>query len=171
MALVVHPTMNYVKIRDTESGEQFILLASRVVELYPPTKKAKKDAKPAYEVLETLVGTALVGMTYEPLFDYYKERCATLVFVIFSSSQFSQRAATKRPASASSPTPTSATTPAQVSNCPLSISSRSPLTASVCLDLQQASFIVRRPLARTTIASRWPTASSPKTAVRLETLS
>jgi len=65
VALAVNPKIEYVKILVTEGDEQkkglFILAKERLVVL--------KDLK--YEVLETMLGSKLVGLSYEPLFDYY----------------------------------------------------------------------------------------------------
>ncbi len=61
MALAVGKDITYVKIRDGE--DVYILAKERLGAYY------KKGA--AYEVLEEMPGTALAGVTYEPLFPYF----------------------------------------------------------------------------------------------------
>ncbi len=67
VALAVNPSVEYVKIAIAEGDEQkkgqFILAKERL--------SALKDVK--YEVLQTMQGSELVGMAYEPLFDYYSK--------------------------------------------------------------------------------------------------
>jgi isoleucyl-tRNA synthetase len=72
LALCVHPDLGYVKIHDVERDANFILCDKLLSCLYKDPVKAKKEKK--YEVLETYKGTDLVGMEYEPLFPYFKER-------------------------------------------------------------------------------------------------
>ncbi|GAA5879032.1 hypothetical protein JCM3774_004476 [Rhodotorula dairenensis] len=78
LALCVHPDLGYVKIHDVERDANFILCDKLLSCLYKDPAKAKKEKK--YEVLETYKGTDLVGMEYEPLFPYFKERYAGRAF-------------------------------------------------------------------------------------------
>ncbi|KAJ2832727.1 isoleucine--tRNA ligase [Coemansia erecta] len=64
-ALCVNPTFEYVKILDGETGHIYILLESRLGELYKDVKKAK------FEIVEKIKAQDLVGLEYEPLFDFY----------------------------------------------------------------------------------------------------
>ncbi|KAI9221244.1 isoleucyl-tRNA synthetase [Blastocladiella britannica] len=65
LALCVHPAFEYVKIKDTESGAQYILLEKRLDALYKDVKKAK------YTVLSKHTGASLKGTRYVPLYDYF----------------------------------------------------------------------------------------------------
>ncbi|ORY04507.1 isoleucyl-tRNA synthetase [Basidiobolus meristosporus CBS 931.73] len=67
LALCVHPDFDYIKIKDGETGQIYILLEKRLEILYKNPKKAK------YEVLEKYKGKDLVGLEYTPLFNYYAE--------------------------------------------------------------------------------------------------
>ncbi|MDO8571709.1 MAG: class I tRNA ligase family protein, partial [bacterium] len=67
VALAVNPKIEYVKVKISEGDEQkkgqFILAKERLVAL--------KDIK--YEIIEAIHGSKLVGLNYEPLFDYYSK--------------------------------------------------------------------------------------------------
>jgi len=63
LALCVNPNSNYVKVLDKAKNETFILMEKRVPELY---KKAD-----SYQVLETLKGSQLKELRYQPLFPYF----------------------------------------------------------------------------------------------------
>ena len=71
LALCTHPTMEYVKIKDAQSGKMFILAESRLVELYPKMKK-KGYKGGEFEVLEKMVGEKLKGTEYTPIFPYFQ---------------------------------------------------------------------------------------------------
>ncbi|GAB7346966.1 hypothetical protein MBLNU459_g2019t1 [Dothideomycetes sp. NU459] len=64
-ALCAHPDYEYIKIHDDESGNNYILLEVGLKLLYKDPKKAK------YKVVQKLKGSELLGMRYEPLFDYF----------------------------------------------------------------------------------------------------
>lgn len=66
LGLAVHPTLDYVKLKDKASGAKYILAKARIVELYPKGQN--------YEILEEFKGETLVGLEYKPLFDYFLER-------------------------------------------------------------------------------------------------
>ncbi|MFA6295201.1 MAG: class I tRNA ligase family protein [Candidatus Paceibacterota bacterium] len=72
VALAVNPKIDYIKIRITEGDEQkkgqFIFAKERLSAL---AMTILKDIK--YEVIETIHGSKLIGMEYEPLFDYYSK--------------------------------------------------------------------------------------------------
>ena len=63
LALCVNPDKDYVKVREKDSGDVYVLMEARICELY-------KDAD-TYEVLEKFKGKTLEGKSYEPLFDYF----------------------------------------------------------------------------------------------------
>ncbi len=65
LALALGPEIEYVKVRDTESGEFYILGKARLSHYY-------KDAA-QYEIVEEMLGKDLAGMTYEPLFPYFAD--------------------------------------------------------------------------------------------------
>ena len=71
LALCVNADMDYVLVRDAASGKLYWLAESRLVELYPPKKGKKADA-PEYEVVKKVKGSALVGLEYKPLFNYFE---------------------------------------------------------------------------------------------------
>jgi len=75
LALCVNPEFDYVKIRDLERNKTLILLEKRLCQLFPKVNKPdttqeQKDAM--FTVLERMKGAALIGMTYVPLFDYFR---------------------------------------------------------------------------------------------------
>ncbi|EPZ35451.1 Rossmann-like alpha/beta/alpha sandwich fold domain-containing protein, partial [Rozella allomycis CSF55] len=69
LALCVNEEYEYVKIRDEESGNKYILLEKCVGILYGEKKNKEK-----YKVIEKMKGSDLVGRYYKPLFDYFGER-------------------------------------------------------------------------------------------------
>lgn len=90
MALCVNPNMEYVKVKEKESGEQYvqslirnvqahvqIIMKKRLVSLYASAKPVDPSAPPKepveleYELLDTFPGSSLAGKEYEPLFDYF----------------------------------------------------------------------------------------------------
>lgn len=66
LALMMGPSIEYVKILDHASQRRFILAASRVSVYY-------KDPGD-YTVVQTLSGKELAGKHYEPLFPYFSDR-------------------------------------------------------------------------------------------------
>lgn len=70
LALCVHPEMIYVKIRETETQNLYILAECRLEHIFKdPTK---------YELLEKFAGKTLAELTYEPIFDYFVEAAKKL---------------------------------------------------------------------------------------------
>ncbi|RKP10622.1 isoleucyl-tRNA synthetase [Thamnocephalis sphaerospora] len=78
MSLCVHPDFEYVKIKDGETGHKYILLERRLDVLY------KNPAKAKFEVLERMKGSALKGLEYVPLFDYFAEEFKGRAFKVFT---------------------------------------------------------------------------------------
>lgn len=70
LALCVNPDFEYVKIKDGETGAQWILLEKRLDTIYN-LKKAK------FEILKKFKGSELEGLEYTPLFPYYESRKQT----------------------------------------------------------------------------------------------
>ncbi|KAJ2477150.1 isoleucine--tRNA ligase [Coemansia sp. RSA 2320] len=64
-ALCVNPDFEYIKIRDGETGSVYILLESCLTILYKNPKVAK------FEILERIKANDLVGLEYEPIFDFF----------------------------------------------------------------------------------------------------
>lgn len=62
LALAVHPELDYVKIRDKETGRVLILARARLEANFKE-----------YEVLETMKGKSLKGLEYVPPFSYFSE--------------------------------------------------------------------------------------------------
>jgi isoleucyl-tRNA synthetase len=75
IALCVHPTMEYVKIFDKNTGKRYILAKSRIVQLFPIMTNKKKwkpeMADDMFTVEATYQGNDLVGKKYQPLFNYF----------------------------------------------------------------------------------------------------
>lgn len=69
LALAVGEEIQYLLIREKESGECYYLAEDRLEEVL---KKGKQ--KPEYEVLNKLSGRQLAGRCYEPLFGYFKSQ-------------------------------------------------------------------------------------------------
>src|SRR5690625_4657848 len=70
LALAVHPEVDYVLVRvggDSEFTGQKFVLAEALVGSY--AKELGED----HEVLKTFKGAELEGITYEPIFDYFKD--------------------------------------------------------------------------------------------------
>jgi isoleucyl-tRNA synthetase len=65
LAICAGPDIDYVAVRDAESKEIFLLAESRLSAYY---KKPEQ-----YELLKKYKGSELTGLTYEPLFDYFKD--------------------------------------------------------------------------------------------------
>ena len=74
LALAVGPDIDYLLIKDKENGECYYLAKALVGKYY----KSEED----YSVISQMKGSALKGMTYEPLFPYFaslKEKGAFIV--------------------------------------------------------------------------------------------
>jgi isoleucyl-tRNA synthetase len=65
IALAVNPELEYVKIYDEKTEKNYILLESLIKVLY------KKPQNEKYKVVEKIKGKDLVGLKYEPLFDFF----------------------------------------------------------------------------------------------------
>lgn len=77
LALAVGPDIDYVKIRDKESGE-FYILGEKLLNKY---YKSPDD----FEVVERKKGKDLVGQTYEPLFPYFADLKKLGAFQVLSA--------------------------------------------------------------------------------------
>uniref|UniRef100_A0A7S2AHV0 isoleucine--tRNA ligase n=1 Tax=Octactis speculum TaxID=3111310 RepID=A0A7S2AHV0_9STRA len=89
VALCVSPAKKdkYIKIEDLKSGEKWILMEARLVQIYPQMGGKKwKKAKNAelFKVLDTFPGSKLVGLKYLPLFDYFTAEYGETAFRVLS---------------------------------------------------------------------------------------
>jgi len=64
LALCVHPDMEYCKVKDNKTEKVYIMMEARLTQLF------KKEEE--YTVLEKMKGADLKGLTYTPLFSYFK---------------------------------------------------------------------------------------------------
>jgi len=64
LALCVHPDMEYCKVKDNKTEKVYIMMEARLTQLF------KKEEE--YTVLEKMKGNDLKGLTYTPLFSYFK---------------------------------------------------------------------------------------------------
>lgn len=75
LALCVGPDIDYIKVRDVEKDIKFIIAKDRL-EAY--------SKKKTFEVLETMKGSDLKGLRYEPLLPYFKKHEAIGAFVVLN---------------------------------------------------------------------------------------
>ncbi len=78
LALCVGSEINYVKIRDQQSGDVLYLAEARLEQIY----KIKPGQEKPYEVLQTLPGEALKGKRYQPLFSYFADHPAAFRILV-----------------------------------------------------------------------------------------
>ena len=67
LGLAVGPDIDYVRLKDLETGEIYILAEARVDAFWK-----KGSAGKSYEILGRLKGAELDGLTYEPIFPWFK---------------------------------------------------------------------------------------------------
>jgi len=89
LGIAVNSDFEYVKVQDIARNEIFILAKCRLEEIY----KAKSK-EPLYTILHTYKGSELVGIEYEPLFDYFLERAKDGCFKVLSGPFVSKDAGT-----------------------------------------------------------------------------
>ncbi|XP_028405493.1 isoleucine--tRNA ligase, cytoplasmic-like [Dendronephthya gigantea] len=65
LALVVHPDLTYVKIRDNETSKVYIMMEARITALF----KKPED----FTILERFPGKTLKDKTYKPIFSYFEK--------------------------------------------------------------------------------------------------
>ena len=77
LALCVHPELEYVKVLDKKANATYILAKSRLAQLFPIMNNKKKwkpeMALELYDIIDTMPGKELVGMTYQPIFDFFRD--------------------------------------------------------------------------------------------------
>nr|WCZ58604.1 isoleucyl-tRNA synthetase [Andalucia godoyi] len=86
LALCVNPEMDYVTVRDEATKNVYIIMEARLTELFPPPKKEKDAAATKYTILEKHKGSQLVGLRYEPLFNYFGARYGSRAFRVVADS-------------------------------------------------------------------------------------
>lgn len=88
LALCVNETFSYTVVRDAKTKKVYVLLKSRLVQLYPAMggKKFKpEDAAKLFSVeIESILGKDLVGLKYEPLFPYFQASFGERAFRVLS---------------------------------------------------------------------------------------
>jgi isoleucyl-tRNA synthetase len=77
LGLCVREDMNYVRVRDEQKKITFILAEERL---------ASYNKKQQLTVLETLAGSALIGLSYKPLFSYFEPLTQDGAFHVISDS-------------------------------------------------------------------------------------
>ncbi|XP_068622439.1 isoleucine--tRNA ligase, cytoplasmic [Battus philenor] len=77
LALCVNPNLIYIKIQEKSSGNTFVLQETR----FPVIFKNIDD----FTVLEKFPGSHLKGIKYEPIFDYFVEKCPKAYQVLTDS--------------------------------------------------------------------------------------
>ncbi|XP_055546586.1 isoleucine--tRNA ligase, cytoplasmic [Wyeomyia smithii] len=65
MSCCVNPDLIYARVKDVKTGKIYVLMECRVETLFKGPE--------CYEVLERFPGNKLVGLKYEPLFDYFRK--------------------------------------------------------------------------------------------------
>ncbi len=71
LALAVGREIEYVKVLEKASGKSYILASALLKNYY-------KNVTEEVEVVETLSGEALLGLKYQPLFDYFSDKKSAL---------------------------------------------------------------------------------------------
>lgn len=79
LALFVNPDMDYIKFVDAESGKTFVLLEKLLSTFYKDVSKA------SFKVVQKMKGLELVGLSYEPLFNYFEEWRERGFFKVYSA--------------------------------------------------------------------------------------
>ncbi|CAD5123301.1 DgyrCDS11658 [Dimorphilus gyrociliatus] len=74
LSLCVNPDMIYVTVLDKVRKEKFIIMKTRLCELF------KEESE--YEILEETLGKKLEGLKYVPMFDYFKDQEAKGAFKV-----------------------------------------------------------------------------------------
>lgn len=88
MALCVNENFEYVKIFDETKGKYFILLESLIGALYKKPKTEK------FKIVEKIKGSELVGLQYEPIFNYFFEAHKDTAFRVVSDDYVSNDSGT-----------------------------------------------------------------------------
>jgi isoleucyl-tRNA synthetase len=79
LALAVNHTLEYCRFTDDTAGKSYICMKERLAYVVKQAKIAK------HTVHETMLGQALIGKQYEPLFSFFEERVADKCFSVIAS--------------------------------------------------------------------------------------
>jgi isoleucyl-tRNA synthetase len=82
LGLAVGRDIDYVRVREKASGRVLILAAALVQNFW---KKPQRDGEGETELLETLKGERLLGLKYEPLFNYFADHAREGAFKVIHS--------------------------------------------------------------------------------------
>lgn len=74
LALLIGPSIDYVKIRDLETGRFYIMAEARLPNYYKSSEN--------YQVVEKINAQSLVGKHYKPLFHYFADKASEGAFRI-----------------------------------------------------------------------------------------
>lgn len=86
LALVVHPELQYVKVKDKTTEKVYIMMEARLNALF------KKEEE--YTILGKFAGKTLEGLQYEPLFNYFEKMKATGAFRIVTDTYVTEDSGT-----------------------------------------------------------------------------
>lgn len=92
LGLCVNPELDYLKVKRKSDGAIWFVGKARWAWICQSIKC--KDPKKDFDVLEELKGAKLVGITYEPLFDYFKGKALKAAWQVVSDSYVSTEAGT-----------------------------------------------------------------------------
>jgi isoleucyl-tRNA synthetase len=81
IGLCVNPELSYVFVLDKPSNHIYVLAESRLAHVYKNPNK-----NPSYQLLRKVKGSDLVGLKYEPLFDYFVDGYGARAFKVLSDS-------------------------------------------------------------------------------------
>ncbi|KAI9754234.1 MAG: isoleucine--tRNA ligase [Lichina confinis] len=82
--LAAHPEFEYVKIRDEQRNQNYILLEGLLKTVYKDPKKAK------FKIVDRLKGRDMLGWKYEPPFDYFYEDFKDYGFRVLNATYVTQ---------------------------------------------------------------------------------
>ena len=82
--LAAHPDFEYVKIRDEQRNQNYILLEGLLKTVYKDPKKAK------FKIVDRLKGRDMLGWKYEPPFDYFYEDFKDYGFRVLNATYVTQ---------------------------------------------------------------------------------
>lgn len=87
LALAVGPDLDYVKVKELSTQKVYILAEALLAQSF-------KDPATEVEVLEKLKGEKLLGLTYQPLFNFFADRAAQGAFRVIGSAHVTTESGT-----------------------------------------------------------------------------
>jgi len=91
VALCVNPELTYLKLKNKADGVVWIIGKDRLAWV---CSSVKKDAKKDFDIIEEMKGKEMVGMAYEPLFDYFKGKALPKAWHVVSDGYVTTEAGT-----------------------------------------------------------------------------